>query len=255
MEIDRYTSAAYAMYNLYHFFMVGCVKGAVLFCKTNQRKLKAEEMFVRMKNYIFVRADSLPFDRNVKALGLNFMAKQQGGRLYAELSRVDWNLAREKLGSPGHQYDSQLSIRGNGFYWGGTRVIASNTRVWFKGQKSPRTLLYTFQDVREIPVEPLVYAVDLLHGGNCFRADNDEASESSEASGAPAAPSMRQEQRQEQRQLMVQQLNMEQRPLMIMTLRQQANLFQRQRVLGMNSAELARYVQDQVGDNPLLKAD
>lgn len=258
MELGRFSSISRTAHNLWMFFIHGCPADMKFFCETRQRQMTAKEMFVRTKNYIFVRPDSLPFDADIKAMGINFTHNHEGGRLYMEFSLVDWALAQQKLQESANQYEKALEIRGRRFFWQGQPVINTSSRHHFGSKTSPRTVLYTTQELRHVPVEPLVYAADLIYGQNCFSERGlPSISVGGRTFSAIRTKPEKQEmlQVQEMRQLQEMLIVQEQVPLMVMTLRMQARLFQRLEVLAMNAQRLEAHVAAEADGNPFLQTE
>jgi len=255
MNLDRLNSVAWTVSNLWNFFKAGCPADIKLFCKCQAKEILAREMFMRARNYIFVHPDSLPWDADIKAMGINFAHNKTGGRLYIEFTLVDWNLAQEKLAEAKNQYDNGLEIKGRGFFWHGKKVLTSVSRHHFGKVTSPRTVLYTIDDLRDTPVEPLAYVADLLYSGNCFSEVG--APQLQVGNSVFTTPQLKTRrimvQTQEMRQIMATLITQEQKPMMIMTLRQQAKLFHSQHILKMNIQELEDHVRLQMHDNACLQ--
>jgi len=222
------------IYNLWLFWLHGF--DIKYYCPTRGEEFPARETFARRQGGVCYLEKAFPSDPDLKWI------ESRGGRFFLEVSMVDFGEVDEKIEETKHR-QPKLSRKGRQFLWDGELVVGSKTQQVFGKVRSPRTLLYSKNEVRdEESLEPLLVIAELVCDGGCFKEGLGEMLHHSAQAKGTGVMEMRQDQRlqQLQQQLLVQ----EQRPLMIQAPFQVARRALHSRVLCMSGDELRRVIHD-----------
>ncbi len=243
---------AVLVFNLWYFFRKGCKPDENLYCRAQAKVLRACDMFFKAGNYILVKPDSLPLDPNFKALGINVNHRKKKSRLYFETTLIDWKRVAEKMVE--EKMESKgIELRGRRFFWKDQPVVTTSSRHHFGNVTSPRTVFYTNNPLEDSPIEPLVHIAEMVWNCNCFVDAAIPRLKTVTWEQTAILGHMEMQQVQEMRQEMLQLITQEQKPLMIIQLRQCAVRAHRSEILAMNNVQLARHIRRFARENPFVR--